>query len=110
MHEDEGLHQALRAWQVNDPLPPRFGQQVWQRIAREEAQASVGFRARLSTWLGQMLARPSWAVSYVTVLLGAGLVAGYWHARLDNSHAAEELGVRYVQMLDPYQMPHGLTK
>ena len=51
--------------------------------------------------------RPSLAISYVTVLLLGGLLAGYWHAQVDNARATQELGARYVQMMAPYQaLPH----
>jgi hypothetical protein len=51
------------------------------------------------------MARPSLAVGYVTVLLAVGLTAGYWRARVDNAQTADQLGARYVQMMDPYRMP-----
>jgi hypothetical protein len=44
-------------------------------------------------------------VTYVSTLLLAGLLAGYWHARHDNTQASEELSARYVRLMDPYQMP-----
>jgi hypothetical protein len=50
-----------------------------------------------------MLARPSMAVGYVALLLFTGLLAGYWQARAEQSHTLEDLGARYVQMMDPYQ-------
>jgi hypothetical protein len=45
------------------------------------------------------------AASYVTVLLLTGLAAGYWQARVDNARTSEQLGARYVQMMDPYRAP-----
>ena len=100
----ENLHRALREWEIHDPLPPRFQERVWQRIAREEAQSSINPWSLFSNWLGQLLARPSMAVSYLVLLLFSGLLAGYWQARVEQAHTLEQLGSRYVQMLDPYHM------
>ena len=46
------------------------------------------------------------AVSYLVLLLFTGLLAGYWQARVVQTHTLEELGSRYVQMMDPYQTHH----
>src|SRR6266478_660988 len=70
------LHRALREWEIKEPLPPRFGERVWQRIARQEVQAPTGFWTQLSNWVARAMARPALAVSYVTLLLVAGLAAG----------------------------------
>lgn len=100
------LSKTLRTWQVTAALPPRFEDKVWQRIARQEAGAPAGLWPDLIGLVSRALARPAIAAGYVTVLLLAGLAAGYWHAEQENVQSAEHLGVRYVQMMDPYQMPH----
>jgi len=102
----ENLDRALREWEIHDPLPPRFQERVWQRIAREEAQTLINPWSLFSNWLGQLLARPSMAVSYLVLLLFSGLLAGYWQARVEQTHTLEQLGSRYVQMLDPYHTQH----
>ena len=102
---DPALDTLLREWRVSDTLPPRFQEQVWQRIAREEAEAPGSVWALLLGRLGGALRRPSLAVSYVAVLVVSGLLAGYWQARSDNARTAEALGARYVQMVDAYQAP-----
>src|SRR4051812_3763735 len=94
---DGALRKALQAWELQEPLPPRFGEQVWQRIAREEAERPAGVWSQLTTRLGTALLRPALAVSYVTVLLAGGLLAGYWHAQADNARAEQALGTRYVR-------------
>jgi hypothetical protein len=103
---DPNLRKVLREWEVKEPLPPRFREHVWQRIARREASPSESPWVLIANWVGGLFARPSLAVSYVTVLLAAGMLAGYLHARADTTRMSEELGARYVQMLDPYQGPH----
>lgn len=103
---DPALSKILRQWQVKEPLPPRFREQVWNRIARNEAQAPEAPWILLTNWIAQLMAKPSLAVSYVTILLVAGIFAGYLHARADKARVSVELGSRYVQMLDPYQAQH----
>ena len=44
---DPALHSALGEWQVRETLPPRFTEQVWQRIAREEAQGPASVWTQL---------------------------------------------------------------
>ena len=46
------------------------------------------------------------AVSYLVLLLFTGLLAGYWQARVEQTHTLEQLGSRYVQMMDPYHTRH----
>jgi hypothetical protein len=102
---DPTLHKLLREWEVSETLPPRFQERVWQRLARREAQQSGSLWGLLLERFTSALARPSLAVSYVTMLLLLGLATGYWQAHQQNVQAAASLGARYVQMLDPYQMP-----
>ncbi len=103
---DLQLQEVLHEWKVTETLPPRFRERVWQRIAREETHAPAGWWAQFTAAIANALLRPSLAVSYMVLLLGAGLVAGYWQARVENAQMTRELGVRYVQMLDPYHQPH----
>jgi hypothetical protein len=103
---DPALDKVLREWQVGETLPPRFREQVWQRIAREEAEAPGSLWTLVLRKMAGALLRPSLAVSCVAVLVLGGLLAGYWHARVDNARTAESLGARYVQLVDAYQAPH----
>jgi anti-sigma factor RsiW len=102
--QDEALSKALRQWRLDAPLPPQFQEQVWRRIERAET--------RVPAWLllfrqfNAALMRPSLAVGYVVLLLLVGSVAGYHHAQTVNAQAEQLLSQRYVQMLDPYRMPH----
>jgi hypothetical protein len=104
--EDAGpLRELLAAWRVEAVLPPRFQARVWRRIEQRAVRPEFGGWTELFNALGAALARPRLAVSYVILLLAAGLLAGYWQGRLAQTRAEETLGARYVQMLDPYQMP-----
>ncbi len=102
---DQALHRALREWELKDSLPPRFRERVWQRIARADAPAPEAPWTHVAHWLGRALARPALALSYVTVLLVAGLLAGYWQAQAERARTLESLSARYVQVVDPYQAP-----
>src|SRR5258707_546404 len=102
----DNLHQTLREWEIEETLPPRFQDRVWQRIARAEDSAPASLWNLLANRISSAFARPSMAASYLALLLLSGLLAGYWQARVERSHAFEQLGSRYVQRLDPYQAHH----
>lgn len=100
---DEALSRILREWKVKPQLPPRFQDAVWHRIERSE---TVGPAWRI-LWdrLSAAITRPTLATSYLAVLLLTGLLAGYWQAKVANAQAEAQLSTRYVQVIDPYQMP-----
>lgn len=105
----DSLRQVLREWKVNEPLPPRFQENVWRRIEQAEAGAvpaatTTGW-ALFKAWLAATLPRPALAVAYLSVLLVAGMAGGYWQARQTTAHLDNQLGSRYVQSVDPYQKP-----
>lgn len=103
--KDEALSKLLRTWKPDAPLPPRFQEAVWNRIARAETREAAGYWTIFSRWVETTFARPSFALSYVAILLFAGLGAGAWQAHGRAVHGETEWRVRYVQMVDPYQMP-----
>src|SRR6266403_6371058 len=87
---DRLLHQTLSKWLVHDRhLPPRFGEQVWRRIERIESHASATLHTQFAAALSNALARPSLALSYLTLLLLAGLLAGSLQARVERAQKAE---------------------
>ena len=102
---DPALHATLRKWKLTAPLPPRFQEQVWNRIERAEVPAvSPGLIWSLFTnWIATTLPRPALAVAYVTVLLAVGATAGWTQARQESTRAGDALSVRYVRAVDPYQ-------
>ena len=102
---DESLRKVLREWQTNASLPPRFQEGVWQRIERVESPAVPSAWAVISHWVGAMLPRPALAASYIVVLLAVGLTAGWTQGRQDSTRVKNELGQRYVRVLDPYLAP-----
>jgi len=102
---DEALSELLRTWKPEAQLPPRFQDAVWRRIERAESEVPVPFWQRLLARLETALARPALAASYMVVLLVAGLGTGFWRAADLTSHAQSQWRTRYVQSVDPYQMP-----
>jgi hypothetical protein len=100
---DDHLRAGLREWVVDKPLPPRFQDQVWQRIARTEVRSESGFWAGLIRLVEVALPRPKIALSYVATLLLLGVAAGSMTAQVRSSHVNADLSARYVLSLDPYR-------
>jgi hypothetical protein len=98
---DDNLSALLRSWSVDAPLPPRFRDDVWRRIARTENSVQP-LAASLRRWLESILPRPKIALSYVTTLLLIGMATGLWVAQVERSRLKATLGSRYVQSIDPY--------
>jgi hypothetical protein len=90
---------------VDTPLPPRFQEQVWHRVARAEAQVEPSWRSLLWRFLEAGLTRPRVAYVYIAVFLGLGLGMGAWAAQRENDRLDATLGSRYVQSVDPYHAP-----
>ncbi len=102
---EAALSRTLESWRVEEPLPPRFADSVWARIAREERRAPAGWFPRWLEGLSRGMLRPALGGTYVAVLLVTGLGGGSWRAQVVNERTTEALSARYVHMLDPYQMP-----
>src|SRR5438876_8467827 len=100
---NDPLSKVLQDWKVSAQPPPRFQEQVWQRIARSQAAARPRPWVGVLGWLGQVLPRPAMAASYLTVLVAAGVIGGYWTGQEKAARLRDEMGLRYVQSVDPYQ-------
>jgi hypothetical protein len=103
--EDKRLSELLTEWKVESSLPPRFQEQVWQRISDAKARKPEAPWTVLMQWIEAVFARPAFAASYVAVLLLAGLGAGLWQAHTHVAQSESNWRERYVQMVDPYRMP-----
>jgi hypothetical protein len=99
------LRGILREWAVNTHPPPQFQAQVWERIARAEARRTLVRWPSLWQWLRTGWIRPAWAYSYIVVLLLLGTLGGYWQATEKMTREKALQRARYVQAIDPYQMP-----
>jgi len=103
--KDEALSKLLHTWKAEAQLPQRFQQAVWQRIERADAELKVSLWQTLRARIEAAFARPALAATYVAVLLFAGVGAGYWRGEDRSAEVQSELRARYVQNVDPYQMP-----
>jgi hypothetical protein len=100
---DGMLDETLREWQVESALPPRFQEQVWQRIARTPTAPELSLGAGLLRLFEIVLPRPKVAFSYIAILLVLGMAAGSWAAQARSHRLTTTLGQRYVQSIDPFQ-------
>jgi len=104
-NHDEALRGLLKEWRVETPLPPRFQGEVWRRIECAQAPAVPSIWAVMAHWIRTALARPALAVAYIAVFLVIGATAGWTQAHRATMRVREELGQRYVRVLDPSQAP-----
>lgn len=102
--KERQMQSLLQSWRVDAALPPRFEEQVWRRIASEETPA-VSPLVALRIWLRQFALKPAFAFSYATILIMLGLACGLWQAQTKVHRASDELSARYMQTIDPYQVP-----
>ncbi len=102
--EDAALSKVLSEWQMTEPLPPRFQEEVWRRI--EKADTVVPVWKLLLQRVSAGLSRPAVAASYVSLLLLLGLATGYWHARETRADVDQQMSLRYVQMVAAYDNLH----
>ena len=102
---DEALSKLLGTWKIEAHLPPRFQESVWQRIQRAEPGVTASFWLVLTARIEAAFLRPAFAAVYIALFMFAGLGVGYWHAEDRTAHAESGLRSRYVQSVDPYQMP-----
>lgn len=103
--DDAKLSALLHEWKVEMSLPPRFQEQVWRRIEREQAKPQVNLLHAFTHWVEATFMRPALAVSYVAVLLFIGLTTGYVQAKDKSAQAEARWRTAYVQTVDPYQVP-----
>lgn len=103
--DDEAISKVLKEWHSDAPLPPRFQEQVWRRIELAKTPAVPSVWAVIAHWVGTVLPRPALAAAYVAVLLTIGVTAGWAQARQETARVKDELGQRYVRVLDPYLAP-----
>ena len=103
--KNDPLGRTLQEWKVEASLPPRFQEGVWRRIALSEARREPSWWRDLFQTVDAAFRRPALAVSFVAILLLAGLSIGFIRARQESARADAALEARYVQSIDPYQAP-----
>ena len=96
--DDPILSRALREARSESPLPPRFQEGVWRRIAEAESpvrdEASISWLDVLAAWL----LRPRFAVATAAVLIIVGATLG---TREASQTARDEAQGRYVAAVAP---------
>lgn len=101
------LANLLQEWRVETDLPPRFEEQVWRRIAVEEArQLETGWWHRFRSVMEMLFLRPALASAWVLALVLAGLAAGWWQGNREVARLDDSLGQRYVQSVAPFAESH----
>jgi hypothetical protein len=100
--KDKPLTRLLNCWNPEAQLSPDFSDAVWKRI---ESAEPAGLWRLLVARIEAALTRPALATAYIVLLLLAGIGAGLWRAEDRAAQANSELRSRYVQSIDPYQMP-----
>ncbi len=100
--DHDNLDKVLRQWTVDAPLPPRFQEQVWQRIAKSESRTQPAPLAWLWRLIEVALPRPKFAYAYLAILLVTGVAAGSVAAQMKTNRLDSELSTRYVRSIDPY--------
>ena len=104
-HEhDTALDFALHQWKLDAPLPLHFQDRVWQRITRAETlpETRLSPLDTIQRLLDVVLPRPKFAFAYLTAFLLLGVAGGSVLAQHKSSRLESELGLRYVQSLNPY--------
>lgn len=100
------LSDLLQEWRIGAEVPPRFGEQVWRRIAlEEELLPNTLWWRRFRGRLEMLFARPAFATAGMIAFLLAGTAAGWLQGRRDVTRLDDTLGQRYVQLVDPYASP-----
>lgn len=104
-HDEKGLSSVLREWKVAPPLPPGFQDAVWRRIARagQTVPGHLSFWEAVVNWIEGLAAQPSRAASMVVLLLALGAGLGWAHAQQHSNRVTDELSMRYVRSIDPYE-------
>jgi hypothetical protein len=105
IEKNDPLGRSLQVWKVAASLPPRFREGVWRRIALTEPRREPSWWWDFRQTVEAAFRRPALAVSFVAILLLAGLRIGIIQARQESARADAALGARYVQSIDPYQAP-----
>jgi hypothetical protein len=95
--DDAKLSSLLRESRVAPPLPPRFQETVWRRIADSESTKTSGSL----TWIDSLLAlvmQPRFAFAALAVLIAVGAAFGI---REGSELARHDAQIRYLASVAP---------
>lgn len=102
----DALSKVLQEWNQRPSLPPGFQASVWRRVdALTRATSEPSLLRDILAWMNQLVARPQLAFAYVAFLAMIGMTLGWSQGQREVARVQEGLADRYVQTLDPYQVP-----
>jgi len=91
--------ELLKEWLVDTTTPTNFNSAVWRRI---EARRRVSVAEAIRQWIGELFARRTVALAYLSLAVVFGLGA----AAIQSSRVLRErdsrFEARYVESVDPY--------
>ncbi len=99
------LHTLLQRWKIDATLSPGFQKRVWSKISQPHRSPGLRLWQGVIRYLDTAFARPLPAFSCIASLVALGAVLGFVRAENKAFDARAELAARYVQSVDPYQMP-----
>jgi len=102
---NDPLDRVLQSWRVSASPAPNFKARVWDRIRAAEREQGTSLWLLLRGTLERLFAQPVATFSYVVVLSVLGLGVGYVHGETKAAETRSELAQRYLQSIDPYQVP-----
>lgn len=101
-NKDLRLRKLLHELPGNVPLPPRFQEHVWQRIATAERAVGAKSAFSLTVWLDQFFCRPAFATACIVALLGAGTATGYFAGGRESVRLESQFSQHYAASINPY--------
>lgn len=100
---EEALHHALRDWQVDASLSPRFNENVWRRIARQaelRGRFANAWRNLLLQW-DMLVRKPVGAAGILAALILLGIGLGSWHAQSYQAQTERAWQDAYLNSVSP---------
>lgn len=103
-HNDP-LDRLLQSWRVSASPSANFQARVWKRIQSEEMEKGTSLWLLLCGALERLFAQPAASICYMLLLSVLGVGVGYVHGQAKTAETRSELAQRYLQSIDPYQVP-----
>ena len=102
---NEPLGRWLQTWRVSASPSANFQARVWKRIRSAEMEEGTSLWRLLRGTVEHLFAQPAASVCYVVLLSVLGVGVGYVHGETKAAEMRSGLTQRYLQSIDPYQVP-----
>ena len=102
---NEPLDRLLQNWRVSANPSANFQARVWKRIRSEQMEKETSLWLLLRGTLEHLFAQPAASFFSVLLLSVLGVGAGYVHGETKAAEMRSGLAQRYLQSIDPYQVP-----